>query len=323
MRVSMPTASLTEISAAMSRFEVSKASLAPNASGVDAFSARARTNSQQPEVEALAAKLDALQAKLNAQTESRQRGGRAGPSGRGGNNPSAGSQHQCYVCGSDEHRARACPRRFGASSCSETGATHADNVRRDMRRLTDSTRAAQPFCMRAKVFGPARAWVLDSGSNRHLSPGGEDTFRNYRELPTPLPVRFGKRGSMAYAIGVGDVLVAGVAGPVWLPDVLHVPELVSPLFSVSCALNEGVSVHFDAPAQRGGAHRVTLLHGGRVILTASHRAGMYLLDEPDQAFAAAADEEAMDVALRWHRRLGHKGFASLVDLMRLGMLKRL
>jgi hypothetical protein len=108
-------------------------------------------------------------------------------------------------------------------------------------------------------------------------------FRSYRELHSPLPVQFGKRGSTSVAIGIGDMLIAGVAGPVLLPDVLHVPDLVSPLFSVSCALDDGVSVYFQAPDYCGGDHRVVLSHAGRVILTAGHRAGMYVLDEPTLA----------------------------------------
>ena len=90
------------------------------------------------------------------------------------------------------------------------------------------------------------------------------TFCSYRRLAVGIPVRFGKRGSAALAVGIGDVLIRGVAGELMMTDVLHVPELVGNLFSVSAAVQRGASVHFDPPAAHGGPPQVRLLHKGKV-----------------------------------------------------------
>lgn len=292
LRVTMRDSTLTDISAQMSRLEVSKAALAPDAAAAFAAQAPAppRPAPAAVTVEALAAEFAALRAELAARpVPAATRPAPRYPARRG----ASSGPRNCYVCGSSEHLALDCPRRHGA--------------------------APSPMCMRASVSALLR-WLLDSGTNRHIHPGGRGVFQNYRALQQPVAVRFGKRGSVSHAVGEGDVLEHGPSGPVLLRNVLHVPDLVSPLFSVSCALDDGVSVHFDAPEQRGGEHTVVLRHAGRVIFTASLHGGMYLLDTPHHACAAMADEQAMAVAEQWHRRLGHKGFASLADLVRLGLL---
>ena len=210
----------------------------------------------------------------------------------------------CYRCGSAKHQVKDCPHPPVGSgmpsppACSSAGSMHL----------------------------PGSSWVLDSGCSQHMSPGegggGTGGFDRYRVLHPPQQVRFGKRGSVANAVGVGDMTVWGPQGAVVLSNVLHVPELAGPLFSVSSALNDGASVHFDPPAQRGGAHRVLLVHAGRVLLTASHKGGLYFLDAPHHVHAAVAHDCALEQAWQWHRRLGHLGFSTLADLARLGLLGR-
>ena len=74
----------------------------------------------------------------------------------------------------------------------------------------------------------------------------------------PEKVHFGKRGIVADAVGVGEIVLAGPIGDMLLTDVLHVMELAGPLFSVKSALDTGVAVHFDAPHRVGGDHTVLL-----------------------------------------------------------------
>jgi len=125
---------------------------------------------------------------------------------------------------------------------------------------------------------------------------------------------------MADAVGVGQVSIWGPAGEFVLEDVLHVPDLAGPLFSVKNAVDRGMSVHFDPPVRNGGQHRVQLMSRGTVLLTASQRAGLYFLDTPVYAHVAHSNEAALDQAWMWHRRLGHKGFSTLADLAKQGML---
>jgi len=81
-------------------------------------------------------------------------------------------------------------------------------------------------------------WLLDSGATHHMSPGGAlgpGAFIEYRALPQPFSVSFGKKGTAAPATGVGDVEVHGSLGTEVLTGVLHVPELAVSLFSVRAA----------------------------------------------------------------------------------------
>lgn len=205
----------------------------------------------------------------------------------------------CYGCGSPDHVHANCPHR---------------EHQRESRLLSCSAACTSG--------GSTGEWVLDSGCSKHMSPGecAGVVFCNYRRLRSPQAVRFGKRGSTAHAVGIGDVLIQGHVGELTLEGVLHVPQLAGNLFSVSTAVGHAVAVHFD-PAQRlGDEHCVSLLWQGRVILNASLRAGMYWLDVGHHACAAHADALAHEQAWLWHRRLGHAGFDTLADMARRQML---
>ena len=155
---------------------------------------------------------------------------------------------------------------------------------------------------------------------------GRPVFDTYLRLKQPVRVQFGKQGSVSLALGVGAITVRGAMGePVTLRDVLHVPDLISPLLSVSCVVNDGLAVHFDPPAYGGGPHRVALLRDGRALLTATQRDGMYWLDSPQQtsyptAISGVAVADLHAAAHAWHERLGHLSYGSLAQLKRGGFL---
>jgi hypothetical protein len=69
-------------------------------------------------------------------------------------------------------------------------------------------------------------------------------------------VHFGKRGAVASALGMGSLVICGCLGPEVLEEVLHMPELACPLFSVRAALAKGMAVHLSLPAQSGSLDRV-------------------------------------------------------------------
>ena len=82
-----------------------------------------------------------------------------------------------------------------------------------------------------------------------MSPRGRHgcaAFHQYRKLVYPEKAHFVKRGIVANAVGVGEIVLAGPIGDMLLTDVLHVLELAGPLFSVKSTLDTGVAVHFDA-----------------------------------------------------------------------------
>lgn len=228
--------------------------------------------------------------------------------------PPGARTRRCYRCNSLAHSLRDCPHPapYDAGALSPPPILAYPELAYD----TDVR------CSAANALSDAGGVCLDSGCNVHMHPGAGGAAQpllNYRPFEYPLPVRFGKRGVVADAVGDGDYAYDGPSGPVVFQNVLHVPELDRPLFSVSTALNAGMSVHFKAPPEPGGAHRVLLIRAGRVVLTASHRAGLYFLDAPCHANTAAVGG-GHEQAWRWHRNLGHMGFSTLADLRRKGML---
>lgn len=276
--------------------------LGPSIAIHSANAARAATTATDDRFAALESRNIALTAQLQSLTIARggrgSIGGRTGNGGRGG--AAARGLPACFRCGSTSHRVRDCPHPYvGAPS---------------------------PPLRCLSAIGPSQynmGWVLDSGCNKHMSPGGRHgcaAFHRYRKLMYPEKVHFGKRGIVADAVGVGDIVLAGPNGDMLLTDVLHVPDLAGPLFSVKSALDKGIAVHFDPPHRTGGNHTVLLLRKNRVLLTASQRSGLYFLDSPNYACAAQADEIAAEQAWQWHRRLGHIGFSTLSDMVRKDML---
>jgi hypothetical protein len=130
-------------------------------------------------------------------------------------------------------------------------------------------------------------WLLDSDCFHDMHPGGTGIFKRYRKFEQPMPVQLAKRGVTATAVGVGELVLAGCLGPVVLSEVLHVPDLESPLFSVKVALHPGLSVHFSPPAQPCGMDKVVIMQHGQMLFTATSRGAeeLYFLE---QGYFAAA-----------------------------------
>jgi hypothetical protein len=167
----------------------------------------------------------------------------------------------CYCCGSEYYVARDCPKR-----CQPHSALPLHHL--------------------------GGLWLLDSGTSHHMSPGGGAgamSFTNYKPFQYPLMVHFGKQGAIAPALGMGSLVICGRLGPEVLDDVLHVPELASPLFSVHAALSKGMAVHSSPPTKSGSPNRVEVELGGRVVFTASTQGDLYFLDEQPSAAVAECD----------------------------------
>ena len=102
----------------------------------------------------------------------------------------------------------------------------------------------------------------------------------YRSPVSAQKVDCDKRGIVADAIGKADIAIHGVAGELILSNVLHVPNLAGPLFSVQNALASTMSVHFHPPDEPCSHDRVDILHGHHVLFTADQRSGLYFIDSP-------------------------------------------
>jgi hypothetical protein len=90
-------------------------------------------------------------------------------------------------------------------------------------------------------------------------------------------------GLGAPALGVGALTVQSDDGPVLLPDVLHVPELDVPLFSVMVAVRCRLSVHFWPAGHVGGSSVAVVLQRLQVVLTATPQGSLCSVDEGGSA----------------------------------------
>jgi hypothetical protein len=153
----------------------------------------------------------------------------------------------------------------------------------------------------------------------------ERAFSDYRKFDKPILVFLGKRGVTAAAVGSGTMVLQACEGPLILPDVLYVPQLDEPLFSVKAALRCGLSVHFWPSSKPGGADRIARIQNSRTVLTAGPRGDLYYLHERPTLMAAArmatASARELDVAQDCHRSRGHVRFGTLPDLCCAGMVR--
>ena len=235
---------------------------------------------------------------MEAQASSSGRGGHQQQAGHGGNGRPGGQGPWCYNCGERGHKQWNCP-----------------NPKRQ-------GQPSPPSCYGATTTRVALVsdWIVDSGATSHMSPGGGgNLFTNYRSFKIQQPVRFGKRGSMAYAIGIGDIAVWGATGGTVLTGVLHVPDLAGNLYSVKSATGLGYSVLFT-PESDGSRLFITQKDGSTVLTGALRGCGMYTLQMGHHACAAHADSNALELAQLWHRRLGHAAFGTLAAMARKGLL---
>jgi hypothetical protein len=114
-----------------------------------------------------------------------------------------------------------------------------------------------------------------------MHPGGslgESAFVIYRRFEQPLAVHLAKRGAHAQAVGVGQMELRGCTGTVVLCNVLHVPELDHPLFSVRQALERGWDVTFTHSKIIGSAEEVAVIREGCIVLTGRRRGNLFFLD---------------------------------------------
>jgi hypothetical protein len=137
-------------------------------------------------------------------------------------------------------------------------------------------------------------YVVDSGATHHMVHS-KSNLANIRPLSKPVHI----------TVGNGETISAEVVGNlafrhITLKDVLYVPNLGRNLLSVGVLQrNAGTSWAFRED-------KAELLVGGKVVLNAPYKNGLFLLDEASTLPLAAHIANASNSILAdWHRRLGH------------------
>lgn len=151
-------------------------------------------------------------------------------------------------------------------------------------------------------------WELDSGASHHRM-GGEASLTHVKERDPIAIMLADGRVKFACRSGTAVLMVHGDDAPakLTLSDVLVVPGLSAPLFSIRQAAGHGFKVEFDN-------HGVTIKDGdGKVRVRGVTMGKMHILQTLSRGGAALAATTPATTATAtfWHRRFGHIGATTL------------
>lgn len=166
-------------------------------------------------------------------------------------------------------------------------------------------------------------WFMDSGATQHMSPVLE-WFVNYKPLITQIPIQMGN-GDIIYATGEGEIDIYAFNGSEWnrqyLAKVLHVPELKYNLFSLSSALDKGLSLSSHS-------QKCTFSKNGNVLAVGERQGKLYrmifrpelqeqgILATSKPVERACVSVNKFDSLRIWHERLAHQNVPHILALMK-------
>lgn len=246
-----------------------------------------------------------------------------------------GQAIKCFNCNKRGHISRDCAeerkdvgRRSNGGSRKVSSGSHSDDG--------DGDNAADLAMMAVEVtFGdvnvPENAtlaagkasmtgeWVLDSGASHHMTGSPAGLIRVKSCIPVAIMMADG-RVKVADRSGTATLAVRGKSGPTRLTikNVLLVPGLSAPLFSIRQATGHGYKVEFAnygvAFKDKKGKIKVRWVMAGKLYMLPT-------VSTTGVAYAGISTPSA--TATVWHRRFGHLGTTSVdhtskvVDVMRL------
>ena len=161
---------------------------------------------------------------------------------------------------------------------------------------------------------PAGGFLLDSGATQHMH-SSRAAYVEYSRLSAPVHITFGA-GDTRPAVGIGSIYLLPTDGghPVIMTDVLHVPELLRPLLSVSQLLKRGCKINFadDEP--------IVISNAGQALLRVRHTGDLFIVLAIVRAGSAHSASGVCHDPVLWHRRFGHLSHQGLARLQRLGLV---
>ncbi|GJT13376.1 retrovirus-related pol polyprotein from transposon TNT 1-94 [Tanacetum coccineum] len=206
---------------------------------------------------------------------------------------------KCYICYSEDHLKKDCPKRKKKES---TGF-----VKKNVGQGYGSEGYDNGNLLMAVSEERFLEWVMDSGGSFHMTPRRDFLF-DFKEFNGGT-VLLGDNRACAI-MGIGKVRVQMKDGSSFvLENVRYIPELKRNLISLGTLDREGYTVKL----QNG---RVKVIKGSLMVLSGTMKGNcVYSLDGwAESGEASVGIQEKESLAQVWHKRLGHISEAGLHEL---------
>ena len=203
---------------------------------------------------------------------------------------------KCYICQSEEHLKRNCPKNNRKKS---NGFVKKDDQPSSSGSIYDGSEVMMVMSAEALLD-----WIMDSGGSYHMTPR-LDLFFDFLECDGGRVLLGDNRECKIRGIGKVRVQLKDGSSFV-LHNVRYITELKRNLISLGTLEKEGYTVKMQSG-------KIKVINGSRVILSGTRRDNcVYSLDGHAVAGELNASVEEKDsLAQVWHKRLGHISEAGL------------
>lgn len=227
---------------------------------------------------------------------------------------------QCWTCGSLKHFQNKCPQfdpkaqpKF--SKVTKKAPSEVDTEFAGMSIHHDDSESAAITFM-AMTGNVDDGWFLDSGATRHMCHTRSNVTKLRRENGTKI---FMADGSSISEDGIGEALLTcendrGAEQLVRVENVLLVPGLKANLLSVSQLVKNGFIVTFDN-------NSAYISKNKHVMAVADHVNGLFKIRSHSRALMTSTGGHKKDCIHQWHRRLGHRDYQVVAEIVRSNGLK--
>lgn len=210
-------------------------------------------------------------------------------------------QRKCYNCGSTTHLANTCDKPKNQSN----GNSKKEYAKNAFSAIVCENEETE-YAMICK--NNSNEWYVDSGASSHMTPFGN--VLNSMKATEVMNITSANNAKLQTK-GMGKAKLTVNSNEIDINEVLHVPDLVANLLSVSKIVDKGNTVIFD----RNGC---TIKNDrNEAIANCKPKNGVYkFTNEINETCMLNRQNES---ALLWHRRLGHVNFETMKKMRDIGV----